>query len=103
MLIGLDRHWWQRWWLVLFRVVKVVLLELGEDRSVAAGLFTRCLQKAGFGFLRGLLPAIATRLGSEVVLVGAILVVGAFWRYKARHARALGRLLVKREWLERCR
>jgi len=61
----------------------MVLLELGEDRSVAAGLLARRLQKAGFWLLRGLLPAVATRLGGEVVLVGDILVVGALRRYKA--------------------
>src|SRR5690242_19398906 len=101
MFIRLDRHWRQRWRLGLFWVVKVMLLELGEDRRVGAGLFTRCLQEAGFGLLRCLLPAVAACLGCEIVLVGDIFVFGAFGRHKARYTRALGWRLVKRERLKR--
>src|SRR4051794_3626850 len=103
MLIGLDRHWRQRWRLVLIRVVQMVLFELGEDRRVATGFLAWRLQKAGFGLLRSLLPTIATRFRREVIFVGDILVVGAFRRHKARRARTLRGRFVQRKWLERWR
>src|SRR5215213_6529016 len=99
MLVWLERHWRQGR-LLLGWVVQMMLLELGEDRRVAARLLARRLGKARLRLLRCLLTTVATRLRGEIVLVGDIFVVGAFRRHEAGNTRALGRRLIEREWLE---
>src|SRR5262249_41166879 len=89
VFVGVDRHRWQCWRRAIFRVAKMALLELGEDRSLTAGLFARCLQEASFRLLSGLLPAVAASLRGEIFFVGNILVIGAFRRDEARYTRTL--------------